>query len=684
MVARILRFPFADSLVNFLSGLGTARDKGAAGQYTFAPLDRYTLEAAFRGDWIARKVVVAPAQDATRQWRSWQADKEDVTAIEKLERDLKIQQAVLRGLTLARLYGGALLVMGVEGTGEASSELNLERVGRDSLKFVRAVSKYDVASGELEDDMESPLYGRPKFYERTSRTGKQTRIHPSRVVRLVGAELPDETVATDAGQGWGDSALQAVDEAIRWAGGVAGGIAALVQEAKVDVVQVPNLAANLTTAEYANVMTKRWTYANQIKSITNMLLLDEKEKWNQISRSFAALPDVLKMYLLIASGAADIPATRMLGQSPAGLSATGESDVRNYYDRVKSDQASTLTPTMETLDEVILRSALGSRPDEIFYEWNPLWQPTESEKADVWVKKAQVFSADVNAGLVRPEALKPARESQLIEDGVYPGFELILEEAPDELTPDKDPDLIEEKQQQQMEMERRESEARAKKSEAPPARRRVSDWNPSQPRHPRGSFEGGRWAGGGVTLTSSGSRAFDGEPRETRRKLTKSETGKLGERVVAEHLKQRGYRGLRPGSTDVNNFPVDIVHRGGLVEVKAGLVSNSRDAQKWRNTVGEPGPREKEWLRTARAEDKARLNSAKAEAIMRRKAQTLRDFERRTGRPMTAETYSLIIDPDRKIVDVHRFEGFKRTTRWRGEDARRAYVGSYKYADERR
>ena len=33
-----------------------------------------------------------------------------------------------------------------------------------------------------------------------------------------------------------------------------------------------------------------------------------------------------------------------------------------------------LTPAMSVLDEVIIRSALGSRPPEIYYEWNILWQ----------------------------------------------------------------------------------------------------------------------------------------------------------------------------------------------------------------------------------------------------------------------------------------------------------------------
>jgi len=38
----------------------------------------------------------------------------------------------------------------------------------------------------------------------------------------------------------------------------------------------------------------------------------------------------------LASGAADIPMTRLLGQSPAGMNATGDGDMRNYYDRIEA------------------------------------------------------------------------------------------------------------------------------------------------------------------------------------------------------------------------------------------------------------------------------------------------------------------------------------------------------------
>ena len=83
---------------------------------------------------------------------------------------------------------------------------------------------------------------------------------------------------------------------------------------------------------------------------------------------------------------------------------------------------------MNRLDEVLIRHTFGRRDPDIFYEWNSLWQMSDTEKADVALKKAQAFKIDVDCGLIPPEALAKGRESQLIEDGTYPGLEAAIEE----------------------------------------------------------------------------------------------------------------------------------------------------------------------------------------------------------------------------------------------------------------
>ena len=51
--------------------------------------------------------------------------------------------------------------------------------------------------------------------------------------------------------------------------------------------------------------------------------------------------------------------TRLLGQRSSGLSATGESDTRNYDDMIAACQELDLRPRLEQLDRIMLLAAFG-------------------------------------------------------------------------------------------------------------------------------------------------------------------------------------------------------------------------------------------------------------------------------------------------------------------------------------
>jgi hypothetical protein len=265
----------------------------------------------------------------------------------------------------------------------------------------------------------------------TAGEAAQVQIHPSRLVLFQGNPQPDIDLAQGQ-MAWGDSVLQSVMDAIKQADGTAANIASLVFEAKIDIIRIPNFMASLASEDYKAKILERYTLANTAKGINGTLLLDKEEEYESKTTSFATLPDVLDRFLQIVSGAADIPATRLLGQAPAGMNATGESDLRNYYDRLSAMQQVEMTPAMHRLDECLIRSALGSRPTDIYYEWAPLWGMSEKEKADVFKTKAD--AARTLAGgngqqpLIPIDALSEALINALVEDGSLPGLEAAIEE----------------------------------------------------------------------------------------------------------------------------------------------------------------------------------------------------------------------------------------------------------------
>lgn len=348
----------SDRLVNLVTSMGTQKDKATASSYHVMEMTAQQAVAAYRSDWIARKVVDIPAFDMIREGRNWQAKNEQIEKLEATEARVQLWPKLAKALKMARLYGGSAIILGT-GDQNLMQPLDLNGIGADGLKFIHVASRHEITAGQINRDAASPGWGEPVDYTMTSNTGGGLKLHPSRVIPFIGAEVPDLAMTTG---GWGDSVLQALDEAIKNAGVAAGGIAQLLQEAKVDVFKIPNFMANVGDAAYRQKVIERVALAQQAKSITNGLLMDSEEDYQQKQISFAQLPEVLRLYLQIAAGAADIPATRLLGQSPDGMNATGEGDLRNYYDRLAAEQEVYLRPRLERLDEVLIRSALGSRP----------------------------------------------------------------------------------------------------------------------------------------------------------------------------------------------------------------------------------------------------------------------------------------------------------------------------------
>ena len=51
-------------------------------------------------------------------WRAWQAEQDQIEALEETEKALNIKRKLEKALVKARLYGGAAIIIGVDGNME--------------------------------------------------------------------------------------------------------------------------------------------------------------------------------------------------------------------------------------------------------------------------------------------------------------------------------------------------------------------------------------------------------------------------------------------------------------------------------------------------------------------------------------------------------------------------------------
>lgn len=417
-----------DKLSNFAANLGTSRDKRSGAFYTVDTIPDDQLLNAYETSWVAKKIVDIPAFDSCRSWREWQATAEQIELIEAEEMRLGVRHKIESALVKARLFGGGAILIG-DSASDLEKPLDVDRIGKGGLKFLTVLTKRQLAAGQLETDAASEFYGKPRNYTLTNQKGVSGVIHPSRLVVLTGDEIPDPDLARGSNYGWGNSSLLAPWEAITNLDSTTANIASLVYEAKIDVIKIPNLMDSFkANPEYTNELLKRMRLAASIKGNNGMLVMDSEEEYTQKQMSFATLPEVLDRFSQFASGAADIPATRLLSQSPAGMNATGESDTRNYYDRISSMQSLKIQPAMYRLDECIIRSALGTRPKEVHFIWSSLWQISDKERGEIGHIAANTIKTLNDTALIPEDALSKAAVNMLVERSIMPGLDALIED----------------------------------------------------------------------------------------------------------------------------------------------------------------------------------------------------------------------------------------------------------------
>lgn len=410
-----------DSLQNLVAELGTGRDKASATTYTQRNLSDDQLFAAYKSAWLPRKIIDIPAFDATRKWRNWKADQEQITRIEREEKRLGLQRKVQEAVTKARLWGGAGIYIGTNDQ-DPAQPIDIDKMGLGGVRYLTVLSRRDLTVDRISDDPLSPRFGLPEVYRFS--VGQTTNyVHASRVVRFIGNPHADEQYVSGLNYGWGDSVLESTYDAVRDADATTANIASLVFESKIDVIKIPDFMAQMADEEFRRLVLQRMTLAMTAKGINGALLLDKDEEYDSKSASFAALPDVLMSFMQLAAGAADIPMTRLLGQAPGGLNASGDNDTRNYYDRVSAHQELTIRPALADLDRMLQRSALGQEDPEIWYEWASLWQTTDKERADIGKVTADTVKVLKDTMLIPDDVLATAAINAMIETGVLPGLD---------------------------------------------------------------------------------------------------------------------------------------------------------------------------------------------------------------------------------------------------------------------
>lgn len=389
----------ADStLVNFVSKLGTQRDKASHDSFAwYVQRPIMELDNLYKTDSIAKKIINRPVQDMFRQgyFFSKVADVSQQKLQDEIKR-LKLHEHLMTAFKLARLHGKSYILLGVDD----NQELVMPMSGNAQLNYITVLRKDQLTATHerLPISQANGFLDKPVFYQLQNAKGLvRGRIHHSRLL----------VVEWDSGE----SVFQTLySELLRFAS-LNANVSSLVHEAKVDVVKTYDLMNQINLN--SDVVLKRFNLIGLLKSNNGMLVLDkEQEEYESKHYNFGGLPELMREFAIQTAGSADIPYTVLFGQSPAGMNATGEHDLTNYYDTVASYQNWYLRPILEQLFALI-GGYLGV--GAVDFEFNPLWQLNAKNRSEVEKTNAEKDKIYLELGIITESQI--AR--QLVADGSY-------------------------------------------------------------------------------------------------------------------------------------------------------------------------------------------------------------------------------------------------------------------------
>ena len=381
-----------DGFQNLASKLGLGSDSQfASGRYEYGPFltrNRQELEAAYRDSWIVGAVVDTIAEDMTRARADIDSEltPQEITKINNFFEEKDLWHAVCQCIKWARLFGGSLGIIMIKGQ-NLRTPLRVETVGPGSFGGILAMDRW-IVDPPLSDLVTEPgpHFGMPSMYRVMApdsglKPGQE--IHHTRVIRMDGIELPYYQKRFE--NMWGESVVERLYDRLIAFDSVSFGAAQLVFKAHLRGIGVSGLRDALTEGgEAEEAIIKMFEYIRSMQSNEGLTLLDAEDTFWTQSYTFSGLADMILQNAQQISGSTGIPLVRLLGQSPAGLNSTGESDLRNYYDLINKLQETQLRRHLRTIYRIVSFSELGKDlPEDFSFSFRSLWQIPDKEKIEI-------------------------------------------------------------------------------------------------------------------------------------------------------------------------------------------------------------------------------------------------------------------------------------------------------------
>lgn len=419
----------ADDWANINTGFGVmGQDKRLGGSWGYTAIDQLTCQDMWRGDDMLDRIVTLPATEMIREgWQVKIEGKKDLAEdIEDAFKDLRrdpggawAEDKIFTGATWARGYGGCGMLLGADDgartIGDLAKPLNEDRIR--SFDWMTPFSPRELVPVEWYADPLQPRFGEVSKYRLTPLERPPGYspdlawlpiVHESRIVRFDGEVVSRGQMLHNVQPGWGDSIFTRIQQVVADFQGAWSGAAILLSDLGNAVLKMKGLSDLLASQDPTNVSVQARAQAiEQARSIANLVIIDADEEYERKFPSLAGYPDLLSQFTNRLASAARMPVSLMMGQAPAGLKATGDSDIRWFYDQIAAMQERKLRWPLQRIYKLIMLAKNGpcggKEPSSWEVVFNPLWQMTELEQSQIKLNDANRAQILITTQVVTPE-----------------------------------------------------------------------------------------------------------------------------------------------------------------------------------------------------------------------------------------------------------------------------------------
>ena len=405
------------------------------GQYPITSFVGYGVLQQIAQQGLIRACIQTVSDDLSRKWIKIDGcdDPQKLEIIENELKKLHIKDLFHKAVTTTGYMGGAFIFID---TGEddltlplAINDLSAELKEGSKVKFV-VVDPVNVSP--IEYNCINPLrddYMQPRMWQVLGK-----RVHASRLLPFVENQPP--MLLKPNYNFLGIPQAQILWDYVRHFNQTRASTARLLEKISLLVVQT-DMDAVLSDEHGIELFDAKMEFLERYRNNDSVFVCDkESEGVMNVQTTIAGCTDVVRQSLELIACINRTPAVKLLGISPSGFNATGESDLKNYYDYISSKQE-LYREQIQTIINVIQLCEFGNIDPAITFKFEPLNEENKASQAMTAQTKIGALTQLVDRQAMSAEELRTAvREDEDL------GLSFLDEEMPEELENATQTDLM--------------------------------------------------------------------------------------------------------------------------------------------------------------------------------------------------------------------------------------------------